>query len=267
MSVSSPPQLAYFLLSSCIEYRQVNPNPVDFAGDDMKWTDTEAPGQYGLRFASTLKIKESDEVFASGNYGFSSQPATFTTKKAGRKYAAMLAVKWLIQHNYMPDNGAVRYPKVITLPPAPRVRDPNEIPYATQVPEICTRLGFGVPRYNVTEVIAGTALYNVYADFGPDPRIEGKVGEVKDVYGKKNAKEQSAKLVVQFMKDIERQRSATREVEFEDETEEAAVAPVDVTAEDDKKAEEDEVDLNADDEKKRKRSSVGVEASKKTAKV
>lgn len=56
-----------------------------------------------------------------------------------------------------------------------------------------------------------------YADFGGDPRIDGKVGEVKNVHGKKNAKDEIARRVFSFLKDIERQRLAAHEHEDEEE--------------------------------------------------
>jgi len=57
---------------------------------------------------------------------------------------------------------------------------------------------------------------NGYADFGTDPRIDGKVGEVDNVYGKKNAKDAVAKIVLSFLKDIERQRLAEHDDEDEE---------------------------------------------------
>lgn len=52
----------------------------------------------------------------------------------------------------------------------------------------------------------GIPIYHGYADFGSDPWIVGKVGEFRDIYGKKKAKEVCAKIVWLFLKDIERQR-------------------------------------------------------------
>ncbi|KAM3067021.1 hypothetical protein ACMFMG_011803 [Clarireedia jacksonii] len=77
---------------------------------------------------------------------------------------------------------------------------------ATQVPALCIRLGFTRPTYNILPTSPGTAFYYGWADFGSDPRIEGKVGVFRDVYGKKNAKEVCARGVLSFLRDIERQR-------------------------------------------------------------
>lgn len=56
-------------------------------------------------------------------------------------------------------------------------------------------------------VTPGAALYDAWADFGYDPRIEGRVGMVRSVFGKKTAKEEVAKIVISFLRDIERQRT------------------------------------------------------------
>lgn len=72
-----------------------------------------------------------------------------------------------------------------------------------------------MPTYEITKHSENTPLWNGYAHFSGDPRIEGKVGEVRSVYGKSNAKEQIAMEVFSFLKDIERQR-----MEIEDNEEE-----------------------------------------------
>ncbi|KAG4444063.1 hypothetical protein IFR05_000416 [Cadophora sp. M221] len=248
------------------EYRQAHP----VAEEGITWNEKSEPGKFGPRFTCTLKISESDEIFGSGNYGFSSKVAFFSTKKTAKKYAAMLAIEWLIQNNHMPNNGAVRFPKVAA-PPAPNVlRAPGDLEqsHAGQVPELCIRLGFGVPRYVITPAldIPNNAFWNGYADFGHDPRIDGKVGKVENVHGKKAAKEQVARLVVLFLRDIERQRLAGEEGTVEEEIAEEKVVEEDVMEE--KKVEEAENaedGLKSDDDKKRKRFSSDASATSNKA--
>jgi hypothetical protein len=118
----------------------------------------------------------------------------------------------------MPADGSVKFPKVVQSPAERRsssgllAPQPTPTSYAGQVPGLCHRLGFSIPKYEINPVAPNTALYDAWADFGADPRIEGKVGEIKNVYGKKNAKEEVARVVISFLQDIERQRMA----EFED---------------------------------------------------
>ena len=129
----------------------------------------------------------------------------------------------------MPADGSVKFPKA-ALPPVIKgigaIRSATSSPagtpkqvqtasYAGQVPELCYRLGFNTPTYEITKHSENTPLWNGYAHFGGDPRIEGKVGEVKSIYGKNNAKEQIAMEVLSFLKDIERQRMEMDDVEDE----------------------------------------------------
>lgn len=130
----------------------------------------------------------------------------------------------------MPDDGTVKLPKasapVTAATPAtpatparptaqitakPATSEHTTPSFTSKVPEICARLGFSPPRYDLSQVVEGGPLWDGFADFGADPRIVGKVGEVKAVFGKKNCKEEAAKLVYAFMKDIERQRMAASE--------------------------------------------------------
>ena len=66
-----------------------------------------------------------------------------------------------------------------------------------------------MPKYEITRVSEQAPLYSGYAHFNGDPRIEGKVGEVKDIFGQKNAKEMIAETLYAFLKDIERQRTTS----------------------------------------------------------
>ncbi|KAL2074385.1 hypothetical protein VTL71DRAFT_8163 [Oculimacula yallundae] len=189
-------------IGKLMEYRQAHP----VAGEGLAWDETEIPGRFGNRFRCTVKIAESDESFGDGNYGSSTKVPLFDVKKNAKKYACMRAIQWLIENKHMPDNGAVKFAKTPVLPP---VRSPARAPeetYASQVPELAHRLGFNPPSYVLTQAIPNTPLWSGYADFGADPRVDGKVGEVKDVVGKKVIKEQIAKLVLDFLRDIERHR-------------------------------------------------------------
>ncbi|KAE9368600.1 hypothetical protein N431DRAFT_494026 [Stipitochalara longipes BDJ] len=164
-----------------------------------------------LRFAYTIEIAESPQQFGGA-------AQTFSNKKDAKQYAAKKAIDWLIVNNHMPTDGSVRFPKP---PPPVQVVQPQErkslslldpgaslegsIKYATLVPTLCGKLGFGPPRYEI-EKAGNTAFWNGYAFFPGNPIIDGKVGEVFNVFGQKNAKEEIAEVVYRFLKDIERQR-------------------------------------------------------------
>ncbi|KAH7418444.1 hypothetical protein BKA64DRAFT_717168 [Cadophora sp. MPI-SDFR-AT-0126] len=194
-------------IGKLIEYRQAN--PVEADNDGIKYTETTLPGRVSPRFSCTVQISESDEIFGcSGNYGFTQIVASFSVKKVAKQFAAKRAIDFLIANKHMPNDGTVRFPRP---PPPPSPTNPlavpdGQLPYTTQVPLLCRRLGFNTPTYKITPVIPNTPACDGYADFGDDPRVDGKVGKVENVYGKKNAKEAVARLVILFLKDIERQR-------------------------------------------------------------
>jgi hypothetical protein len=116
----------------------------------------------------------------------------------------------------MPADGSVKFPKAPALPVV-RTFDaspsllgtPNSVPptsFARQVPDSCKRLGFNPPTYVITQDSENSPLWSGYAHFGGNPKIDGKVGEVRGVFGKVKAKEQIATQVLSALKDIERQR-------------------------------------------------------------
>jgi hypothetical protein len=168
------------------------------------------------RFICTVAISETLEEFGNSPTVGDLKAITFSNKKNAKKFAAKKAVDWLIANERMPNNGDVKFPKVPTLPPVAKTKsraplssqdsEDNQDNVAAQVPQLCYQLGFNVPRYNLTQAAPNSPLYDIYADFGDDPLIEGKVGEIQNVFGKKNAKEQCARRVFSFLKDIQRQR-------------------------------------------------------------
>lgn len=117
----------------------------------------------------------------------------------------------------MPSDGSARFPKVSPqMPQQPKRKStsPSEpgtpnanggVKYTSLIPHLCGKLGFGPPQY-VVEKADNTAFWNGYAIFPANPIIEGRVGEVLNVYGKDNAKQEIAEVVYSFLKDIERQR-------------------------------------------------------------
>lgn len=226
------------------------------------------------RHTCILIIAESIQKFGEG--------IPFSNKKSAKKYASKLAIDWLIDRNYMPADGGVRFPKVHLLPqlppkpvfatlqastpnppapsapaqnlsalksaiqnnslqatlhntpapdapalktklpiqttPSPETSPPspstssspdsgNTKSWASQVPELCTRLGLVGPEYTIKKASDNEASYTGYARFKDNPKIvDDKIGFVRNAFGQKRAKEEIAKEVVAFLKDIERQR-------------------------------------------------------------
>jgi hypothetical protein len=152
------------------------------------------------RFITTVAISETSQQFG-GN------AISFSNKKDAKRYAAKKAIDWLIENQYMPSDGSVKFPKVPQVSAASSTsRETKSKSFAAQVPELCIKLGFTIPTYKSGQPIPPAPYYDMYADFGGDPRIEGKVGEVFNIYGQKNAKEKCAEKVLSFLRHIEKQR-------------------------------------------------------------
>ena len=201
------------MANKTLEYCNANPCPT---GGGLTYAE-EVASFILTRFACTVAIYESSQPFGNG--------MSFSKKKNAKQYASKKAIDWLIKNDFMPADGSVKFPKAHPLPvvktieqvqlanlsPAGISKAAPSVSYASQVPELCIRLGFGMPTYKITKHSENLSLWNGYAHFGSDPRIDGKIGEVRSVYGKGNAKEQIAMEVLSFLKNIERQR-----VEVED---------------------------------------------------
>ncbi|KAF7897543.1 hypothetical protein EAF00_005771 [Botryotinia globosa] len=152
------------------------------------------------RFGCSVIIKQKNEPITT--------LTTFSNKKDAKKFISKLAIDWLISQNHMPSTGAVKSPKTPIATPVPdaRERSTSPTPYPSLVPGHCISLGFNPPAYRLTRMSEGTSFYEIYADFGSDPRINGPVGKLTNIYGKNKAKEACAKEVFKFLKAIERLR-------------------------------------------------------------
>lgn len=59
--------------------------------------------------------------------------------------------------------------------------------------ELCPLLGINNPQYRLQA--SGLSLYSGSAYFPDEPLLRGPIGEVENIFGKKNAKEESARGV------------------------------------------------------------------------
>lgn len=154
--------------------------------------------------------------------------SSFGNKKTAKHYASKRAIDWLVGNGFMPSYASIKFPKVsqpqptkAPKPPQPQQQQntpaasgtPAKSKFTSQVPDLCNRLGFDVPRYELTKVAENAALWDGYAHFAGDPRIDGPVGMVKGVFGQKNAKEAIAQELVSFLKSIEKHRIEQQEAD------------------------------------------------------
>ncbi|KAG9234247.1 hypothetical protein BJ875DRAFT_461944 [Amylocarpus encephaloides] len=206
------------------EYRSVHP-----PASGLTYIETAVPGN-PPRFTCAVELRETPIRFNN------SASVTFSNKKAAKHYASKRAIDWLVGNGFMPKDGSVKFskhPPQLTKrakipPPPPKAKTPTDLAgnastpvkpsepktkFVGQVPELCKRLGFEIPRYELTKNTDNAALWSGYAHFGGDPRIDGPVGEVKNIYGQKSAKELIAEELVSFLKSIEKHRLEQQEVD------------------------------------------------------
>ena len=199
------------------EYRNAHPT----AAGGLTYVEGVA-GSIPVRFTCTVLLHESPQHFGHS--------INFSNKKDAKRYASKKAIDWLIANSFMPADGSVKFRKALP-PPTAKVLGPLQLAtpspggppkngsptsYACQIPDLCSRLGFNAPSYEITKDSEITSFWSGYAHFVGDPRIEGKVGEAKSVFGKSNAKEQIAMEVLSFLRDIERQRREKENKEAEE---------------------------------------------------
>jgi hypothetical protein len=238
VSISSYVQSSYSLIVQ--EYRSAHP-----PAEGLTYHETAVPGN-PPRFTCAVTLRETPIRFNA------TTAVTFSNKKHAKHYASKRAVDWLIGNGFMPKDGSVKFQKVATPqavkrakvpPPQPKSKLKQELPshpssqnenvtraispsensatpsdagqtrFATMVPELCERLGFEPPSYELSKVADNAALYNGFAHFRGDPRIDGPIGEVRNIFGRKDAKEAIAQELVSFLKSIEKHRREQQELD------------------------------------------------------
>jgi hypothetical protein len=149
----------------------------------------------GSGFTCTCTIPQSDLPFGSPD-------TVYGNKKSAKAAAAKAAVQYLIQEGYLNADGSVkRTGKVAVTSASPsKASDPDGDgkTWAYRINELSQILGLGSPQYDLrpSDPDAGSSFFDVTAHFPNDiTGTIGKVGQVTNAYGKKNAKEQCAAKV------------------------------------------------------------------------
>lgn len=130
-------------------------------------------------------------------------------KKDAKQNAAKLAVEYLIQTGHISQEKLSNEPKKSISPVTknPKLSIPIEdLTIPAQVNHLAHMLGIKSPTYVIGLEPDSVALYSGYAYFPGEPLIEGKVGEFRNVWAKKAAKEECARDVLKFLQGIEKHR-------------------------------------------------------------
>ena len=160
---------------------------------------------------------------------FGSKTETFPSKKAARSNCAREAVEHLISEGQLNPDGSTKARKKTKLGAAVRIQDSGiEVKKGTSYvqkvqgkliftdlihplippPDFCPLLGLTSPQYILTP--ASTLVPNMmsgYATFPNQPGMPKEIGEVKDIFGKKNAKEEVAKGVWEVLQALAQKRN------------------------------------------------------------
>ncbi|KAL2042136.1 hypothetical protein N7G274_005324 [Stereocaulon virgatum] len=135
------------------------------------------------------------------DHTFGSKTEAFPSKKAARFNSAQKAVEYLISEGHLNPDGSTKARKKVKHGAAVRIQCKDlevkkEASYAQKVQDICPLLGLTSPQYSLTPTSdQAPNMLNGYASFPNQPDMPKEIGEVRNVFGKKNAKEELAKAV------------------------------------------------------------------------
>ncbi|KAF2623034.1 hypothetical protein BU25DRAFT_494675 [Macroventuria anomochaeta] len=169
--------------------------------------------QLGTRWACTLEIEGHDQPFGS-------QDALFGSKKLARQYAASCAVFHFKSQGLWPEEftnvGGIRKRKpAANNSPSPCAdgRKANVASStggasaASQAAALAHLLNLNTPEYRYThEKPSVPDVHTVSCFFRNGGAHEGPIGEVRNVFGKKKAKEECARLTLGYLTEVKRQR-------------------------------------------------------------
>jgi len=160
----------------------------EFSQEDFAYTQRLGST---LPFACTLTL---NPTLAPHPFPLENDRLGFANKKMAKQHAAKCAVQWLDSQ-----------PGIASAATANSQPAAGPSPGA-QVSAACARLGLPPPQYVITQNDSFGAFWSGYAHFGSDPRVEGRVGEFRDIYSRKKAKDECSRLVLLFLQGMEELR-------------------------------------------------------------
>jgi hypothetical protein len=146
---------------------------------------------------------------------FSSLDALFGSKKAARQHAAGCAVAHLKSLGLWPDDvGGIKKRKSAANTTSPSPAEGSNAGTGTdarstalsQVVALANLLSLGSPEYRFES--DATNLQTVSCFFKNGGKHEGPIGEVRNVLGKKRAKEECARFVLEYLSEEKKRREA-----------------------------------------------------------
>ena len=157
---------------------------------------------------------------------FGSPTQTFLGKKLARRSAAAAAVQFLISEGNLNPDGSTTARKKVKLGGGRSVKfqaegNSLEVPkgstYAQNVNDIAPMLGLNTPVYHLKpESMDAPNILSGYINFPNSPDLPSRVGEVRNLFGKKAAKEEAAKGAWEALLDLAEKRGVKLGKEVEE---------------------------------------------------
>ncbi|MCJ1436814.1 hypothetical protein MMC27_006196 [Xylographa pallens] len=163
----------------------------------------------GAAFACECRVAQRPGV------PFGGADVLFASKKAAKAHAAREAVQFLERSGALDAEGGGRRKRAkvgggaVKAEEAPREGEgEGERSWGERVVDLCTTLGIHPPTYRLAAPAPATAphIYSGAAHFEHEPLLRAPVGEVRNVYGRRNAREECARGVVAVLEGVRRGR-------------------------------------------------------------
>lgn len=180
-------------------------------------------------FICSVRILERTEPFVD-------ERMVFSKKKAAKRHACKLALRWLADRGHIDrgifetydstpvfvhsgptlvgTNSAGTTVSLVNPDPTESLSSPSRFDTThSESPGqrytiLCNQMGLNLPRYVMTSTPQAPTLWSGWAEFPGEPRIDGKVAEFQNIFGKKNAKEHCQLGVLRFLEDLQRRQGS-----------------------------------------------------------
>lgn len=147
-------------------------------------------------------------TYVPRTFGSPTQP--FSSKRGAKIACSRLAMQALITSGTLAQDGSV-IPKPKQTAPQPAAAPPDSELYAAKIPAMCYELGLQPPTYSIAPTtttagngngndatavpVPGSCFFDCSASFGITAGLPEPAAQVRNVYGRKNAKEECARAL------------------------------------------------------------------------
>lgn len=145
--------------------------------------------------------EQASSPYITCNYPLAETTELFASKKLAKLHCSRAAGEALILRGLLQKDGSL-LPKKAVIPPQPRENpDPS---LSTDIPRVCIELGLPPPRYEFTSPSGdpNNAFVDCAAVFPPTTGLPSPLAAVRNIYGKKNARDACAKVLLERLEKV-----------------------------------------------------------------